>query len=74
MKKKLVVAGMTVMSIGMLAGCTQQTVLFEGKEMSIKRAESLIENRLEIENEADYDVNITVEEDNSKTKKRGKSK
>lgn len=66
-------AGLTVMSVSMLAGCTtEQTILFEGKEMTIKRAESIIENRIEIENEIDYDVTITNEEGSSSSKKKGK--
>lgn len=74
MKKKLLVAGLTAMSIGLMAGCTptEQTILFEGKEMTIKRAESIIENRIEIENEIDYDVTIVTDEDNTTSKKKGK--
>lgn len=63
MKKIILGVGAGVLALTMLTGCEPQKLKFEGKEMEFKRAESIIENRLEIENGKDYDVTITGDND-----------
>lgn len=64
MKKKLILClGVGALTLSVMTGCEPQKLMFEKKEMEFKRAESIIENRLEIENGKDYDVSITVDGD-----------
>lgn len=60
-KTKVAAAALGISLLALATGCEQQPILFEGEEMSVKKAESIIENRIEIENELDYDVTILEE-------------
>jgi PBP1b-binding outer membrane lipoprotein LpoB len=67
---KKVVAG--VLAVGLLlAGCSNETLKYEGKRRSVEEVENMIEAKLQMDNiDKDVDVEITIEKEfgSSKTK------
>ncbi|WP_332648822.1 hypothetical protein [Lysinibacillus sp. 54212] len=58
MKKRILLLPLAAMWV--LAGCEEDTIIYEGEEKPVSVVEEIISDKLEVENpELDLDVNIT---------------
>ena len=66
MKRALVLTGLLVVGVipTILSGCTENTIVYEGKQVKTSTVEEIISDKLEVENpDLDLEINITQKAD-----------
>jgi hypothetical protein len=58
MKRLLIVAGLSVLTLALTA-CEEETITYEGKELKVSQVEDIISDKLEVENPG-LDLELTI--------------
>jgi outer membrane murein-binding lipoprotein Lpp len=61
---KRILVGAAALSITLLVGCSEGTIMYENKERSVEEVEEIIADKLEVENPSeDLEVDIYAEQE-----------